>query len=331
MRSSFAPVLFRLTILCAGGLWLSGCATPDYPKTPVEAPATPAQQRQAQQAAMEAPPPIKGFKRKIAIARFSNETRYGRTFVRSDTGDPLGKQTSDMLSARLIESGSFLVFERPDLARIEKEQKISNLPKDELVGVDTLIVGSLTEFGRATTGQTGFFNSSTKLQKVHAKVEIRLVEPRTGHVFFAATGQGEAKTESGEVWGFGSQADYDASLNDKAIGAAVADVMNSLVVKLRERPWKTDILKVEGRRIYISGGTRQGLKPGDTLAVMREGEKVRSGQSGFAIALPSSQVATLRVVSSFGDNETNEGSITELVSGSLSGPTVGLYVAELKG
>jgi hypothetical protein len=167
---------------------------------------------------------------------------------------------------------------------------------------------------------------------VDAKVEIRLADPTTGHVFFSASGWGRSSSEAGEVFGFGSQADYDGSLNDKAISAAISDVMNALVVKLKERPWRTDILKVDGSRLYISGGARQGLKIGDLLTVMRPGDKVKSGQSGFNISLPSSEIATIKVVAQFGESDTDEGSVAELVSGSLAGqPASSLYIAERKG
>jgi curli biogenesis system outer membrane secretion channel CsgG len=55
------------------------------------------------------------YKRKIAIGRFTNETRYGRALLTGEQTDLLGKQTSDMLSARLVESNRFIVLERPDL------------------------------------------------------------------------------------------------------------------------------------------------------------------------------------------------------------------------
>ena len=265
------------------------------------------------------------MKRKIAIGRFTNETRYGRTFLRDGDADPLGKQASDMLANRLVESGSFLVFERPDIEKVKREQAIGG-PGD-LIGVDTLILGSVTEFGRSTVGQSGFF-SNTKRQVAHAKVEIRLVDPKTGYVFFSATGQGEATNEAGAVLGFGSRADYDATLNDKAIGAAVSDVMNSLVTKLTERPWRTDILKAEAGRVFISGGERQGLKVGDTLAVMREGEKVKSAQTGFTISLPAAPVATLTVQALFGTNETDEGAVCAVTSGKLPADTRPLFVSE---
>ncbi|SOE64509.1 Curli biogenesis system outer membrane secretion channel CsgG [Burkholderia sp. OK233] len=228
---------------------MTGCATVSDQPAKVEAPQPRVQQAAAQQA--QAAPALKTFKRKIAIGRFSNETRYGRTFVTDSSLDPLGKQASDILAARLVESKQFMVFERPDLTKIAAEQ---GLNKDgKMIGVDTLILGSVTEFGRGTTGKAGFL-SSTKVQTAHAKVELRLVDVKTGYVFFSAQGSGEASTESGEIAGFGSRADYDGTLNDKAISAAISDVIGAMMTKLNERQWRTDILKVDGSTVFITGG-----------------------------------------------------------------------------
>ena len=169
------------------------------------------------------------------------------------------------------------------------------------------------------------------MQTARAKVEIRLADAKTGYVFFVATGTGEASTESGEVAGFGSKADYDATLNDRAIAAAITDVQNALIAKLEERPWRTDILKMSGTQVYLSGGARQGLRVGDTLSVMRQGEIIKSEQSGFPITLPSTALGKLRVTSLFGDDETNEGAIAEVISGALpqaKGPV--LFITESK-
>lgn len=305
---------------------LSGCATTSPHQEQLAANVSHDQQVAAQQ--QLAIPVVKTLKRKVAIGRFTNETRYGKTFQVDPGLDPLGKQASDMLATRLVQSQKFLVFERPDLDKIRAEQNL--LHDSNLIGVDALILGSVTEFGRSTTGKSGFM-SSTKVQTAHAKVEIRLVDARTGYVFFTATGTGDATTESGEIAGYGSKADYDGSLNDRAIGAAISDCQSSLISKLEERPWRTDILKVDGQQVYISGGSRQGLKVGDKLAVLRSGDTVKSGQTGFNITLPPTMVGQVRVMSLFGDNETNEGSVTQLVSGNVATDrTNALYVSELK-
>ena len=319
--------LWRMQLVIGGIILgtMAGCATPATPPKPVDAPQAQADQRAAQAAAIL--PTVKTLKRKIAISRFSNETRYGRTFYRDGDYDPLGKQVSDMLASRLVQSGAFQVFERIDLEKVVREQKLTG--QSDLIGVDTLILGSLTEFGRSTEGTSGFL-SGTKKQVAKAKVEIRLVDAKTGLAYFSASGSGQATTESGQVAGFGNRAEYDATLNDQAIGAAVSDLLTSLLVKLEERPWRTDVLKADGRQIYISGGSRQGLKVGDELLIMREGQAVKSSQSGFTINLPSTEIGRVRVNGFFGDNETNEGSITELISGSAAEGS-GIYVTERKG
>ncbi len=308
-------------VLLLAPLLMTGCATVTSPRyEPVPPPA----------AAVVPATPVaaqgKVLRRKIAVARFTNETRYGRSLLVDQNDDPLGKQASDMVSNRLIASGQFLVFERPDLSKVRKEQHLSG--QENLVGVDTLLVGAVTEFGRSDTGKVGFL-SATKNQVAKAKVEVRLIDVRTGQAFFTATGSGEANTETGNIAGYGSRADYDASLNDRAIGAAVSDMMNTLVNRLGERPWTSDILKVDGGRAYISGGERQGLKPGDKLAVMLQGARIKSQQTGFEITLPGTRVAGLKVVSLFGDSEASEGAVCEITDGAIPGEGT-LFVTEAK-
>ena len=317
----------KLLMGAGAALLLSGCATTSTPPVAVEAPASRSQQIEAQKAV--AAPPAKTFKRKVAIGRFSNETRYGRSILTDANNDPLGKQASDMLSTKLVGSNKFLVFERPDLNKIREEQARSGASAGDLIGVDALILGSVTEFGRSTTGKAGFL-SSTKIQTARAKVEIRLADARTGHVFFTASGTGEASTESGEIAGYGSKADYDATLNDRAIAAAISDVQVALINKLEERNWRTDILKVDGKMIFMSGGTRQGIKVGDSFVVMREGEKMKSAQTGFEITLPGTAVGTVRVTSVFGDAESNEGAVAEITNGMVPKATAGYFITEQK-
>jgi curli biogenesis system outer membrane secretion channel CsgG len=312
----------------AGGtlLLLAACATPSRRPVVSESPVSQAAQVAAQ-GALQTPATVR-FKRKVAIGRFTNETNYGRSLLADADLDRLGKQASDMLSSRLVMSGQFLVLERPDMTKIEREHQVAG--GGGLVGADTLIMGSVTEFGRSVGGKVGFL-SSTKFQLAKAKVDIRLVDVKTGHAYFSATGAGEASTEVGEVAGFGGRSDYDATLNDRAIAAAVSDVIDRLVAKLNDRPWRTDILEVQGPQVFISGGKSQGLKAGEELAVMLSGQTVKSAQSGFEVTLPPSQVAVLRVVSTFGDAETNEGSVCQIVSGAVDKAAAArLFVTETK-
>lgn len=319
LRKAVTPLL--VAVISFG---LHACATVSTPQEPVEADVTKEEQVKAQEDVKV--PEYKRYKLKIAVGRFSNETTYGKALLAYEDFERFGRQTGDMLASRLIRSDEFLVFERPDLEIISAEQQY--VSESGLVGVDTLIVGALTEFGRSNEGELGFL-SKTKVQVARAKVEVRLIDVKTGHAFFSATGAGEAKSESGEIAGFGSRAAYDAALNDKAIGAAVSDLVDHLINELNQRPWRTDILVIRDGQIYISGGPRQGLKAGDILQVMQRGDVIKSKQTGFDIVLPSTIVGTLRVISFFGDSEVSEGSICELVKGTIDeSALINYYVAE---
>jgi len=296
---------------------LAGCAVQTPQTQRKEAPQSNAEQKRAQQEVANAAPAQPTLKRKIAIGRISNETSYGKSLLRDNAGDPVGKQIADMLSKALTESGAYVVLERTDFSKLEQEAERTGT-KQNLVGVDAMIMGSLTEFGRKTVGESGFV-SATKKQVAFAKMDVRLVDVVTGQSFFATSGAGESSTETNSTFGFGSRAAYDGTLNDSSIRQAISEVVNRLTTELSSRPWQTSIIAVEGQRYFIAGGKTQGLRPGMVFSVQTRGEKVKSPQTGFEITLPGKEVAQLRVDALFGDTETTEGSVGSVVSGSLQG------------
>ena len=303
-----------LIILAAG---LTACAVQAPPVAQKDAPQSLATQKAAQQALASQAPATPTLKRKIALGRITNETSYGQSLLRDRHDDPLGKQVTDLMSKALTESGAYLVFERPDIGRIQAEGRLTDT-KLNIVGVDALIIGSLTEFGRKAIGATGFVSSS-KRQVAFAKVDIRVVDVNTGHVFFATSGAGEASTETASTFGFGSQAGYDGTLNDAAIRQAVAEAINRLSVEMSGRPWQTYLLKVDGNRVFMGGGKSQGVKPGMQFSVQTQGEQVKSPQTGAMVTLPGQAIAQIRVDALFGDSELNEGAVASIASGSLAG------------
>jgi curli biogenesis system outer membrane secretion channel CsgG len=264
------------------------------------------------------------LKRKVAVARFTNEARtmssslFGEAYNRDPNFDRLGKQAADMLSTELTRSGKFIVLERQDFNKLEAESELMGLSREQfkqsMVGVDALIFGSIAEFGRKDVGEVQMFSRSRQ-QIAHAKVNARLVDPRTGHAFFSDDGAGDATLEQSTILGLGDRATFDSTLNDKALSAAVVNLIDKLINKLADKPWTTSILTVEGTNVMVSGGSRQGLRVGDRLKVMTAGKVIKSPQTGFNIQLPHTQVGELEVLSFFGDSETNEGSICKIVNG----------------
>ena len=294
----------------------SGCATQTRPVEQREAPQSIAAQESAQQAVLAQQPATPTLKRKIALGRITNETNYGQSLLRDRHDDPLGKQVTDLLSKALTESGAYLVFERPDISRLEAESQLTGNELN-IIGVDALIIGSLTEFGRKNIGETGFLSSS-KRQVAFAKVDLRVVDTSTSQVLFATSGAGEASTETASIAGFGSRAGYDGTLNDAAIRQAVSEAVNRLSFQMSARPWQTYILREDAGRIFVSGGKSQGINPGMLFEVYTRGETIKSPQTGADITLPGIQVAAIRIDANFGDTELNEGSVASLVSGSLA-------------
>ncbi len=297
--------------------FLSGCATQSPQIDSIESPHSQQAQIDAQKVVTETVASSPVLKRKIALGRITNETIYGKSLLRDDKGDVLGKQVTDMLSKALTESGQYMVFERPDIERLKDEAKLTG-EQLNLVGVDTLIIGSLTEFGRKTEGESGFL-SSTKRQVAFAKVDLRLVDSKTGLVYHSLSGAGETSSESASVAGFGSKSSYDGTLNDAAISNAISDAISKLTAEIKTRKWQTDILAVEDGLIYISGGKSQGIREGMTFDIETQGKLVKSKQTGFDITLPGKKVANITVVQLFGDTESNEGAIATVENGSIDG------------
>lgn len=261
------------------------------------------------------------LKRKVAIARFGNEAQYGKSSL-FGSGDNYNaeKQATDILSAKLTQSQKFILLERSDLDKIDKEISNFNLQKMN-IGSDYLIVGSISEFGRKNISDTGVFSRS-KLQVAYAKVNVRLIDVKTGQIIFAQEGSGEATSEAGTAFGVGTHVGYDSTLNDKAISTAIGSVVDGIMQNLLNKPWKSYILSIDNGMVMIAGGNKQGLKIGETFSIYKNGKSIKNPQTGMMVELPGAKIATVQVVSQFGNNDTDEGSICQIIDGNLNGVNI---------
>ncbi len=258
------------------------------------------------------------LKRKIAIARFTNETRTANSFLTSGTEikDKLSKQATDILSTKLAMTGNFILIERQDTVAYLNEQRVSNIERLQ-IPADYMIVGSITEFGRKVNGDVGLIGR-TKKQTAFAKVSLRIINTKTGIVIYGEEGSGEATSEVGTVLGMGSQAGYDETLTDKAIDTAITSVIQNLLNKLYDQPWKSYILSNDNNVIYISGGAKQGIKVGDVFQIMKSGKMVNNPQTNIPVELPATKIGSLKVVNLIPGEELTELSECQVVDGSLA-------------
>jgi curli biogenesis system outer membrane secretion channel CsgG len=272
--------------------------------------------------------PTRFLKRKVAIARFTNETKYGQSFFFDQDQDWMGKQAMDILSSRLAATDKFILLERADIEKINRELRTGGISSLN-IQADYLIVGSVSEFGRKETGEVGIF-SRTKRQTTYAKVNVRLVDVYTSQIIYSEEGEGEAFSEAGTVLGVGGRAGYDSTLNDKAISAAISKLVNNIVENLLEKPWRSFILAYQDGSYIIGGGKSQGIKEGDVFGVYQKGDRVLNPQTNMYIELPGKLLGTITVSSMVGKDPASEISVCSVQSGTL--PTAGferLYIQEL--
>ena len=243
----------------------------------------------------------KTIKRKVAIGRFSNETQYAKGIFYNKENDPMRKQALDILSSKLAASEKFILLEREDLVLLVAEAG----ERMNKIGADYIILGSITEFGRKAEGQQKVF-SSTKTQTVEAGVSIRLVEAATGLIIYSDEAKGFAETTTKQTLGVGGTAGFDATLSDKAISAALSQLVENIINKCMDKPWRSYILSVEDGSYIISGGASQGLAVGDTFNVYKKGKIVKNPQTGLNIELPGQKIGTVSIMTSYGDTPETE-------------------------
>jgi curli biogenesis system outer membrane secretion channel CsgG len=247
--------------------------------------------------------PAMGLKRKVAIARFTDETKNSNSIFVDKSFDNIGKQAADILSARLSNSGQFIMLERDDLDKVKNEQALEGVTS-QIVGADFLIVGSISEFGRKTTSETGIF-SRNKIQQAIATVNVRLIDTTTGQIVFSEEGSGEARAEANTTLGVGERAAFDSTLNDKAISAAISKVVSDLMENLLNSPWKAYLIAEQDGQYIMTGGASQGIATGDEFTILQKGKKIKNPQTGFMIELAGKKIATATValLSGTGNNE----------------------------
>lgn len=267
------------------------------------------------------------LKKKVAIGRFSNETQYAKGIFYDKENDPMGKQALDILSAKLASSGKFLLLERSDLASLLEECQKSG-GGTTTIGADYMIIGSITEYGRKNTGKNGVF-SSQKTQTVEAAVSIRLVDVATGLIIYSDEAKGAAELTTKTTMGVGGQASFDATLSDKAISEAIGQLVENIINKCSDSPWRTYFLSYDSDGVLIAGGNSQGIKEGMTFSIMTKGKKVKNPQTGIMITLPGKKVGEVKILTTGGDTPETEYSFVEVTTEeSIDGTNMNNYIIE---
>lgn len=319
----------RIMLLAIATSLLFGCATLEKKQVhQTDVPAKAISKTQTEQVVNS-----KSLKRKVAIGRFTNETTYGQGFFIDKDNNRIGKQAMDILSAKLFETGKFIMLERADLSQVEKELSMggNTLLKN---AADFIIVGSISEFGRKEVSDVGIF-SRVKKQEANATVRIRIIDVATGQIIYSEQGKGMAYSEAGTVMGVGDKAGYDSSLNDKVLDVAITDLASNVIENMLDKPWRSYILSYEDENLIIAGGKSQNIVSGAQFEILKLGKKIKNPQTKMYITLPGKSVGKIEVITSFGDTPESEVSICKMVEGNIDSyikkqEYSELYIQEIK-
>lgn len=269
--------------------------------------------------------PATGAQRKtrVAVMNFDYATVQSNVASIFGTNVDVGRGITDLLVEKLVNGGVYSVIERKALDTIVVEQNISNSDRFDatsaakigrLLGVDAMIIGSITQFGRddkttnvgggalgGITGRFGIGGVGKRESKAVVAVSARIIKVDTGEILCAATGKGESRRSGTSLLGAGGSssgaggAGYDmrsSNFADTILGEAVSQAVTSVAGQLQANAGSVPAraVKIEGLVADASGdslilniGSRAGLKVGDRLEVKRTGREIRDPLTGKVI------------------------------------------------
>jgi curli biogenesis system outer membrane secretion channel CsgG len=295
-------------------------------------------------------------KKRVAVINFDYATVH--TYVAAIFGSNIdvGKGVADLLVERLVTSGVYRVMERKALDKILAEQNLSNSDRADpntaaklgrILGVDAIIMGSITEFGRddkttavggnvtgRITGRYGIGGVGRRQAKAVVALTARMVSTDTAEILNIAHGKGESTRSGTTLLGSGggstsaggaydmTSKNFAATIIGEATTSAVTELAKGLDQAAARLPAPA-VANVEGLVADVSGGTlilnvgtRAGVRPGMKLSVTRTSREIRDPASGKVIRRVQDQVGEVVIT------EADEGSSVGKFTGPMP-PKVG--------
>lgn len=274
-------------------------------------------------------------KKRVAVLNFDYGTVQSAVSAIFGSNQDVGKGVSDLLVNQLVKSGDYIVVERNAIDKVIGEQNFSNSYRVDpttaakigrILGVDAIILGSITQFGRndqtqtigggALGGLTGRFGIGG-IQRRKAKAEVglsaRLIDVNTAQILAVAEGSGES-TRSGEsllgAGGGGGSAGggaYDMSSSNFAntiLGEAVHQAVDNLAKQLNqdanqlptaERTITGYVADASGNPLILNVGSKAGVRVGDQLGVYRKVRDIKDPVTGKVIRTIENKVGEVKI------------------------------------
>jgi curli biogenesis system outer membrane secretion channel CsgG len=273
-----------------------------------------------------------GRKPRIAIMSFDYGTVQSYSSAMFGSNIDVGKGISDLLINNLVKDGTYSIIERAALDKIMAEQNFSNSDRanpssaaqlGKLLGVDYIVIGSITQFGNETKKQNvggggggwhGYGLGGVGHSKSNANVGIsaRIVNVDTGEIAAVADGAGTSSRSSTSLlggggnwsgWGGGNVDFGSSNFQETIIGEATKKAVDQLTTnvvsdapKLSLRAIQVDglVASVDGGQIVLNVGKKAGVNVGDQLEVVRVTKEIKDPSTGAVIRRLTSSVGMLK-------------------------------------
>lgn len=280
----------------------------------------------------EPPAGAQAHKPRIAILDFDYGTVQTYSSAMFGSNVDVGKGIADLLVNDLVKDGTYSIIERKALDKIMAEQNFSNSNRADpnsaakigkLLGVDAIVVGSITQFGNETKHTNlgggggnwgGFGVGGIGHSKSNANVGIsaRIVNVDTGEILGVADGAGTSSRSStsllggGGNWhGFGGgNADFGSSdFQQTIIGEAVEKAVDQLTTELVANAPRVAthvvtidglVAAVDGGQIVLNVGKKSGVNVGDQLQVVRVTKEIKDPATGQVIRRLTSTIGIVK-------------------------------------
>jgi curli biogenesis system outer membrane secretion channel CsgG len=272
-------------------------------------------------------------KKRVAVLDFD----YGtvRSYVAAIWGSDqdVGKGIADLLVQKLVEDGKYRVIERKALDKILAEQNFSNSDRADpataakigkVLGVDAIIIGSITKFGRddkSTTiggasvglGKFGLGGVQKRDAKALCNITARMVDTSTAEILAAVTGSGESKRSGASLVGAGgggggagggafdmSSKNFGQTILGEAVNQAVTSTGEQLDAKADALPARKVeasglVADVSDNTLIVNVGRSSGLQVGDTLEISRAVRTVKDPATGKVIKTITNKIGTATI------------------------------------
>ena len=164
-------------------------------------------------------------KKRVAVMNFDYATVQSGVAALFGTNQDVGKGIADILVDKLVNDGAYSVIERKQLDKIIAEQNFSNSDRADpnsaakiarILGVDAIIVGSITQFGRddkstnvgggaasSALGRFGIGGVKTTKSTAVCQITARMIDTSTAEILASVQGHGEETRNGTGILGAG--------------------------------------------------------------------------------------------------------------------------------